>query len=76
MNLYSFFVALVLPVPSPDVNQMKENTLVVYDHVSDLFVVEYRKIILNNSKRSKYVMFIKKKSSKLLPKNLILNHLF
>lgn len=61
MNLYSFFVALVLPVPSPDVNQMKENTLVVYDHVSDLFVVEYRKIILNNSKRSKYVMFIKNK---------------
>lgn len=61
MNLYSFFVALVLPVPSPDVNQMKENTLVVYDHVSDLLVVEYRKIILNNSKRSKYVIFIKNK---------------
>lgn len=53
MNLYSFFVALVLPVPTLDVNQMKENTLVVYDRVSDLFLVEYRKIILKNSKRSK-----------------------
>lgn len=52
MNLYSFFVALVLPVPSPDVNQMKENTLVAYDRVSDLFLVEYRKTILKNSKRS------------------------
>lgn len=58
MNEFIFiFVALVLPVPSPDVNEMKENTLVVYDRVSDLFVVEYRKIILKNFKQRKICNF-------------------
>lgn len=63
MNEFIFiFVALVLPVPTPDVNEMKENTLVVYDRVSDLFVVEYRNIIFKKtlSKANKNVKFLLK----------------